>query len=228
MTGNQPGMRTLLRGVGLLCLTVLVPSGASCSAQVLAFDGSDAATPRDGAVGRTTSPACNAAATETLAVDSGMTIATLADAQACALCAWLVGEFESVDSDEIGNPGQAPGPSGFATGPSMGCSGSSGAGLVWTGLPIDTCVENLRASPCAGTVGDLSQCIRYFASTHDPKVDPNGTCPDLEQSCSAFTGATSCGSTVLLASTPTGSSLTQCYGALPITPDASCSCGEGC
>jgi hypothetical protein len=232
-------MHNRFRSILALSILASTPLSLGCAAKVLSFEPSDAGTessdtgtetsPNDATVPGTPAtvedagpPAfCTgiASTATTFSADSGVPIACLTDIQATQLCTWLGSQFESVSSNPLPT-GTGNAPAGYASGPGMGCSSGSPPAIGWTGLSAQNCVLNLRHSPCAATVGSLTTCITYFVSTRNTTTNPSGTCPDIAESCNAFTGAAACDLTVLWQQTQPEST-NACLGALPIVP------GEG-
>jgi hypothetical protein len=155
--------------------------------------------------------------TTTLGVDRGLTIASLSEPEDVALCEWLVGEFDSISPDKAHS---TEAPSGYAAGPGVGCFGA-----LWTGLTVPDCVLNLRANPCAATVGTLADCIDDYVTALPPddcsaREDAGGSA-----ACIAFRTASECSNTVFWW---TGGPENLCAGALPIVPgEGACSCEAG-
>jgi hypothetical protein len=158
--------------------------------------------------------------TTTLGVDRGLTIESLSEPEDVALCEWLDGEFDSMIPNKAASRlGGGTVPSGYAGGPGVGCFG-----LLWTGLGVPDCVLNLRANPCAATVGTLADCIDDFVPARLAASAGSQDCSGGSAACTAFRTASECSDILFQSGVPEN----LCAGALPIVPgEGPCSCEAG-
>jgi hypothetical protein len=155
--------------------------------------------------------------TTTLGVDRGLTIESLSEPEDVALCEWLDGEFDAISPDKAHSGTTVP--SGYAGGPGIGCFG-----LLWTGLGVPDCVLNLRANPCAATVGTLADCIDDFVPAWLAALAGSHDCYGGSAACTAFRTASECSDILFQSGVPEN----FCAGALPIVPgEGPCSCEAG-
>jgi hypothetical protein len=161
-------------------------------------------------------------------------ITELTDTQSATLCTWLANEFAIVSPNPPLPNATASYPPGFAGGPGLGCGNrADGVVLNWVLLSQQNCVSNLHWSPCAATVGALTQCIDFFVAAHTttslPDAAPVIDCSNSVTPCDAFESAPSCDQTVIQAVYSVTQSISQygCAGAVPIEAGATCDVDAG-
>lgn len=166
---------------------------------------------------------------------TGDVIATLSDAQANALCAWLAQEFRLADPSPPDPNATTDCGAGYACGPGMGCQmylsdDASNRYLLWDLLSQENCVLNLRATRCTATIGQLATCIQGSIEYHTTnEEEPDGAIVDHCGACSDYEDNPSCTQTVFQAAYYGlfGNGQPPCVGGVPIVAGATCNYDAG-